>query len=135
MVVTRGMSQPLLAGLKSVVTKLKVRATPCCQMFSWDRWRLRRKINFNNYLEQLKDEGGQLISEDFFTEKKGAFVSPSLFEVTGDESVLKHEFFGPNICVEIAEDEDDGFRRAAANEFGLSGSLFPVSGHARTFLR
>ena len=74
------------------------------------------KINFNNYLEQLKDEGGQLISEDFYGEK-GAFVSPSLFEVTGDESVLKHEFFGPNICVEIAEDEDDGFRRASANEF------------------
>ena len=82
------------------------------------------KINFNNYLEQLKDEGGRLVSENPVTVEKGAFVSPSIFEVTGEESVLKHEFFGPNICVEIAKDEDDGFRRAAANEFGLSASLF-----------
>ena len=123
-VVTRAMSQPLLAGLKSVLTKLKVGNPMLSDVFMGPLATKKSKINFNNYLEQLKDEGGRLVSENPVKVEKGAFVSPSIFEVTGEESVLKHEFFGPNICVEIAKDEDDGFRRAAANEFGLSASLF-----------
>ena len=54
----------------------------------------------------------------------GAFVTPSIFRVHGDEALLGEEFFGPNICVEIAKDEDDAFRRAGKSDYGLSGSVF-----------
>ena len=123
-VVTRGLSQPLLAGLKSALTKLKVGNPMLSDVFMGPLATKHSQSQFTTYIDRLKDEGGQLVSEGAAITDNGAFVAPSLFRVVGDEAVLKHEFFGPNICVEVAEDEDDGFRRAAANEFGLSASLF-----------
>ena len=75
------MSQPLLAGLKSVLTKLKVGNPMLSDVFMGPLATKKSKINFNNYLEQLKDEGGRLVSEDPVKVEKGAFVSPSFLRL------------------------------------------------------
>ncbi|MCA9526227.1 MAG: aldehyde dehydrogenase family protein, partial [Myxococcales bacterium] len=54
----------------------------------------------------------------------GAFVTPSLYQVRGDEAFLREEFFGPHLDFEIAADDEDAFARAARNPYGLSASLF-----------
>ncbi|MEZ4472745.1 MAG: aldehyde dehydrogenase family protein [bacterium] len=54
----------------------------------------------------------------------GAFVTPSLYQVQGDEAFLREELFGPHLDFEIAEDDEDAFARAARNPYGLSASLF-----------
>ncbi|MCB9529469.1 MAG: aldehyde dehydrogenase family protein [Myxococcales bacterium] len=54
----------------------------------------------------------------------GAWVTPSLYRVQGDEDHLGEELFGPHVDFEVAADEDDAFRRAARTPYGLSASLF-----------
>lgn len=54
----------------------------------------------------------------------GAWVTPSLYRVRGDEPWLREELFGPHVDFEVADDEGDAFRRAGNTPYGLSASLF-----------
>ena len=58
------------------------------------------------------------------THDSGYFVTPGMSEVNGDEEIVTHELFGPHICFEVAQSEEDAVKRAAANPYGLSASLF-----------
>lgn len=57
-----------------------------------------------------------------------AFVTPSLYRVSGDEAYLHDELFGPHIDFEVAADDDDAFARACS-PYGLSASLFTHRSH------
>jgi succinylglutamic semialdehyde dehydrogenase len=58
------------------------------------------------------------------TPSGGYFVTPAISEVKGDEEIVNLELFGPHICFEACSDEEDALKRAAANPYGLSVSLF-----------
>lgn len=63
----------------------------------------------------------------------GIYVTPGLYEVSGDEAIVHEELFGPHVAFEVAADEDDAFRRAGSSDYGLSASLF--SSRPETFER
>lgn len=84
----------------------------------------RSKASFKASLDGIRAEGAEVIAEGVEAAGSGAFVAPSLFRVSGKETALREEFFGPNICVEVAADESDAFERASRNDYGLSASLF-----------
>ena len=54
----------------------------------------------------------------------GYYVTPGLYQVQGHERLLSEELFGPHVCLEVADSEEDAFRRVADNPYGLSASLF-----------
>lgn len=81
--------------------------------------------HFLKGLEAAKADGARVLVE---SEHLGAcFVTPSLYEVTGHESIVHEELFGPNVAFELATDESDAFRRAANSRFGLSAAIFTES--------
>ncbi len=84
----------------------------------------RSQENFLRSVEGIQAQGAQVLAMGHVDTLKGAFVAPSILKVTGDEALLSEEFFGPNLCVEIARDEADAFARASRSDYGLSGSLF-----------
>jgi succinylglutamic semialdehyde dehydrogenase len=84
----------------------------------------RSQANFLQSVEGIQAQGAQLIAMGVVDGSKGAFVPPSIFKVTGEEKLLSEEFFGPNLCIEIARDEADAFARAGRSDYGLSGSVF-----------
>ncbi|MEZ4465610.1 MAG: aldehyde dehydrogenase family protein [bacterium] len=55
----------------------------------------------------------------------GAFVTPSLYQVQGDEAFLREELFGPHLDFEIAEDDEDAFARAARNPLASARASSP----------
>ncbi|MGW4201367.1 aldehyde dehydrogenase family protein [Streptomyces sp. NPDC004726] len=56
---------------------------------------------------------------------KGAFVRPSLVEVTEiDRPIVQEEVFGPVATFEVFDDEADAIARANATEYGLAASVW-----------
>lgn len=84
----------------------------------------RSQTNFLQSVEGIQAQGAEVLAMGHVPAGGGAFVPPSLFKVTGDEPLLAEEFFGPNLCIEVAQDEADAFARASRSDYGLSGSLF-----------
>ena len=84
------------------------------------------KTRFTELLERARGEGARVLVESESIDG-GAFVSPELYEVTGDEPFLREELFGPHISFECASDEPDAFERAANTPYGLSAALFSAS--------
>jgi succinylglutamate-semialdehyde dehydrogenase len=58
----------------------------------------------------------------------GAFVTPSVHRlpdgVTEAPGYLDEELFGPDICIEVIEDDDDAIERLRASNYGLSNAVF-----------
>ena len=86
----------------------------------------RAKERFLALLSDARAQGAQVLVEAEGLDG-GAWVTPGLYEVTGDESFLREELFGPHIAFECASDANDAFRRAANTPYGLSASLFSAS--------
>ena len=57
----------------------------------------------------------------------GAFVTPSIYGVNGDEPYLQQELFGPHLSFQIVKNQDEALAWAARNAYGLSASLFTQS--------
>ncbi len=58
-------------------------------------------------------------------ERKGAFLQPSLVEVTGlDTPIVQQEVFGPVATFEVFDTEDEAVVRANATEYGLAASVW-----------
>ncbi|MCG8441500.1 MAG: aldehyde dehydrogenase family protein [Caulobacterales bacterium] len=56
---------------------------------------------------------------------KGAFVTPTLFEIADTQSPLvQEELFGPIVGLEVFEDEADAIARANATRYGLAASVW-----------
>lgn len=81
--------------------------------------------HFLRGLDAAKADGARVLVD---SEHLGAcFVTPSLYEVAGHESLVHEELFGPNVAFELATDPADAFRRASNSRFGLSASIFTES--------
>ncbi|MBM4290724.1 MAG: aldehyde dehydrogenase family protein [Deltaproteobacteria bacterium] len=83
---------------------------------------LASKERFMRLLAQGRAEGARVLVES--VSLGGAFVTPSLYEVTGEEPYLREELFGPHVALQVVADEDAAFEWAARSEYGLSASVF-----------
>lgn len=81
------------------------------------------KYRFLDLLDQAKKQGAEPWVESECI-PGGAFVTPSIYGVKGDESYLDHELFGPHISFQIVADEREALSVASQNAYGLSASLF-----------
>ncbi|MEE2644265.1 MAG: aldehyde dehydrogenase family protein, partial [Myxococcota bacterium] len=87
------------------------------------------RARFLKLLERGRSEGAiALVESDALP--GGAFVTPSLYEVSGDEAYLMEELFGPHVAFQVVRDEAAAFAAAAAKPYGLSASLFSASREA-----
>lgn len=82
--------------------------------------------NFLNGLASAKSEGAEVLVESEVLQN-GAFVTPSLYQVT-NKHPLKHylfeELFGPNIALESFAHFDDAILRINESPYGLSNAIF-----------
>lgn len=78
---------------------------------------------FLSLLERGKSEGAEVWVESEAL-SGGAFVTPSIYGVKGDEGYLEQELFGPHISFVVVEDEQEALAWASKNRYGLSASLF-----------
>ena len=81
---------------------------------------------FMNLLAQGRSEGAEPWVESVAAEG-GAFVTPSLYGVTGNESYLEEELFGPHLSFQIVDHMDHAVEWAQKNAYGLSVSVFTQS--------
>ena len=81
------------------------------------------KKRFMTLLDEAKSQGAEpwIESENI---PGGAFVTPSIYGVKGDEAYLEQELFGPHISFQVVQDEIEAIKVAADNCYGLSASLF-----------
>lgn len=82
-----------------------------------------QRDRFLALLDDAKGQGAEVLVESRGL-PGGAFVTPSLYAVKGDEPYLREELFGPHVDLERAADDADALARAANNPYGLSASLF-----------
>lgn len=83
---------------------------------------------FMSGLEQAKREGAEVIIESIEL-PNGAFVTPSLYQVSKDHPVkgyLGEELFGPNLCLESFQSLDQAIERINLSPFGLSNAIFTL---------
>ena len=90
---------------------------------------LKARVDFLNTLTTARAQGAQVLVESEAL-PGGAYVTPGLYEVTGDEEFLTEELFGPHVSFEVAESPDDAYRQAADTPYGLSAALFSASSDA-----
>lgn len=78
------------------------------------------------YIEIGKSEARLLAGgERVLTETGGAFIEPTIFaDASADARILQEEIFGPVLCVNSFDDEDEGVRLANDTIFGLGASVW-----------
>lgn len=81
---------------------------------------------FMDLLAQGRSEGAESWVESVAVEG-GAFITPSLYGVTGDESYLHEELFGPHLSFQIVDNVEQALAWAQKNPYGLSVSVFTES--------
>ena len=81
------------------------------------------KSRFFELLERGRSEGAEVWVESQSIDG-GAFVTPSIYGVSGHEGYLEHELFGPHISFQVVEDEQEALQWASNNSYGLSASIF-----------
>ncbi len=122
-IVEAPLADALRARLVGVYDRLRP-ADPCLEstLFGPLATARQREVFFEG-IATIQGEGAKaLVSAQ--TLPGGAFVSPGISEVSGEEPALREEIFGPHLNFEVAADRADAFRRAANNDYGLSAALF-----------
>ncbi|GAB0119718.1 betaine-aldehyde dehydrogenase [Acidisoma sp. 7E03] len=67
--------------------------------------------------------GGQRVTEGALAQ--GNFVSPAIFDATGDDlTIVREEIFGPVMTILTFDDEEEVIARANETEFGLGAGVF-----------
>ena len=57
--------------------------------------------------------------------RKGLYMEPTILTNTrSGQKVLDEEVFGPVVCIEIVEDENEGIEKLNQTRFGLQGAIF-----------
>jgi len=93
---------------------------------------LATKSSFERYvhlLEQAPKSGAEVLLKGE-TLLGGAFVTPSIHllgKLEEENSYLREELFGPDICIEIIDDLDDAISRTNKSPYGLSNAVFSAS--------
>jgi acyl-CoA reductase-like NAD-dependent aldehyde dehydrogenase len=81
-----------------------------------------------NYIEISKKEGAKLLcggerltGGDF---NKGYYISPTLFEVSSDNTIFNEEIFGPVLAMTPFKTEEEVVRLANKSIYGLAGAVW-----------
>lgn len=86
------------------------------------------KIQFESvmkFLVESREAGHQHITGGERDGETGYFIQPTIILNPGDESnVMRKEIFGPVVCLNTFESEQEALRRANDTEFGLYASVF-----------
>jgi succinylglutamic semialdehyde dehydrogenase len=122
-VATRGIAEALRDRLAGALARIEPGDPLDPATFLGPLANARARDRFVALLESARAEGCRPVVESE-TRPGGCFVTPGLYDVRGDEAILREELFGPHISFEVAEDEADAFRRGTRREYGLSASLF-----------
>ncbi len=83
-------------------------------------------------LSRAKEEGVEILLDSQKLEG-GAFVTPSIYQISSDHPVgayLGEELFGPNIALESFQTLNDAIDRINQSPFGLSNSIFTLNSYA-----
>ena len=87
----------------------------------------------HGFVEQGRDEGGEVVLGGEPTEGKGAFYPPTVItKVDNAMTVAQEEIFGPVVTVIPFEDEADAIRIANDVRYGLMATVWtgdPARGH------
>ena len=124
LVVTPGIADRVISELSAIIPRIGVGDPFGERVFMGPLATHQSQLKFSAAVEGIKAQGAQSVAVGNAGKGRGAFVPPSLFTVNGDEPLLSEEFFGPNLCVEIAKDEDDAFFRASRSQYGLRVCVF-----------
>ncbi|KAH0028800.1 aldehyde dehydrogenase, partial [Aureobasidium melanogenum] len=86
------------------------------------------KAQFENvmkYIELAKESGGEIVLGGKRQTEKGYFIEPTIIRNPDHNSrVSKEEIFGPVLCFNTFDDEDEVMKRANDTEYGLFASLY-----------
>ncbi|CAD0110819.1 unnamed protein product, partial [Aureobasidium uvarum] len=86
------------------------------------------KAQFDNilrYLELAKESGGEIVLGGKKQTDKGYFIEPTIVRNPDHNSrISKEEIFGPVLCFNTFEDEDEVMQRANDTEYGLFASVY-----------
>ncbi|KAG9686458.1 aldehyde dehydrogenase, partial [Aureobasidium melanogenum] len=82
--------------------------------------------SFLRYSSELaKESGGEIVLGSKRQTEKGYFIEPTIIRNPDHNSrVSKEEIFGPVLCFNTFEDEDEVMKRANDTEYGLFASLY-----------
>jgi len=121
-IATKGIAEPLKRALTEALRKITPSDPMAEGCFMGPLANLNAKRRFLSLLAQGRAEGARPVLES--QDLHQAFVSPSLYEVTGEEPYLEEELFGPHLAFQVVEDEEAAFEWASKNSYGLSASVF-----------
>ena len=78
-----------------------------------------------SYLNLASESGGEVVLGGKRQGTQGYFIEPTIInEPAHDSRVSKEEIFGPVLCFNTFEDEDEVMARANDTEYGLYASVF-----------
>jgi phenylacetaldehyde dehydrogenase len=78
-----------------------------------------------NYIQIGQNEGADLEFGGEGNDQAGYFIQPTLFgNCNNTMKIVREEIFGPVLCVQAFDDEDEAIALANDNEFGLAASVF-----------
>jgi betaine-aldehyde dehydrogenase len=85
------------------------------------------------YIESGRDAGAQLLTGGGACEDDaraaGNFVQPTIFmNVPPDAKIWREEIFGPVLCIDTFESEEEAVRKANDTPYGLAGAVFTKDG-------
>jgi acyl-CoA reductase-like NAD-dependent aldehyde dehydrogenase len=77
------------------------------------------------YIEEGVAAGADPVLRGFVQEHGGFYVSPTIFDaVSRTMAIVRDEIFGPVLCVQGFEDEQDAIRLANDTEYGLAATVW-----------
>lgn len=77
------------------------------------------------YIERGLDAGAEAILRGEVRESNGCYVSPTIFDrVESHMSIAREEIFGPVLCVQQFETEEEAISLANGTEYGLAASVW-----------
>jgi acyl-CoA reductase-like NAD-dependent aldehyde dehydrogenase len=77
------------------------------------------------YIEQGLEAGAAPVLKGQIQEHDGCYVSPAIFDrVDGSMSIVAEEIFGPVLCVQSFESEEEAVALANATEYGLVAGVW-----------
>lgn len=77
------------------------------------------------FIQSAKKEGATLVTGGADEKLKGWFIKPTVFtDIKPEMRVVKEEIFGPVLCVQTFDTEEEALYMANDTEYGLAGSVW-----------
>jgi len=77
------------------------------------------------YIEQGINAGAEAVLRGAIQETRGCYVAPTIFDrVASHMSIVREEIFGPVLCVQCFETEEEAIALANATDYGLAATVW-----------